>query len=148
MDVLTFLKDEHDEVKSVFKTLEKAHGAEAKRTWEHLRSMLTLHEEMEETLLYPELKREKSAEDLILESYQEHHVMDVLIGEISQFEPSDEQWQPKIKVLQENTEHHIHEEEDELFPKVRKIWDTHKREEVGRGMQQMKRERHKEQRAA
>jgi hemerythrin superfamily protein len=148
MDVLKLLKDDHDEVKSVFKKIEQAQDAEANRLWERLRSMLTVHEELEETLFYPRLKQEKTTEDLILESYQEHHVMDVLIGEISQFEPSDEQWHPKVKVLQENTEHHIEEEEGSLFPKVRKIWDTARREEIGRDMAQMKNERRKEQKAA
>ena len=142
MDVLRLLEDEHDEAKSVFKALEKAHGAEAMRLWDRLKSMLTLHEEMEETLFYPQLKAEKPTEDLILEAYQEHHVMDLLIEEISALEPSAEEWQPKIKVLQENTEHHIEEEEGELFPKVRKIWDTAKRAQVGRQMEEMK-ERHK-----
>src|SRR5690242_16183856 len=149
MDVLKFLKDEHDEVKSVFGKLEKAHGAQAERLWEQLREMLQLHETMEETFFYPRLKEDKRAKDLVLESYQEHHVLDVLTGEISQLRPSDEQWQPKIKVLQENTEHHIEEEEGELFPKVRKIWDTEMRNEVGKLMEQMKGEHQdKERRAA
>jgi len=142
MDVLRLLEDEHDEAKSVFKKLEKADGQEASRLWDQLKSMLTLHEEMEETLFYPQLKAEKPTEDLILEAYQEHHVMDLLIDEISALEPADEAWQPKVKVLQENTEHHIEEEEGELFPKVRKIWDTAKRAQVGRQMEEMK-ERHK-----
>jgi hemerythrin superfamily protein len=148
MDVLKFLEDEHDEVKQVFKKLEQAEGASATRLWNQLKSMLTLHEELEETYVYPQLKEEKNTEDLVLESYEEHHVMDVLIEEISQLEPSAENWQPKIKVLQENTEHHIEEEEGSLFPKVRKIWDTRKREEVGRQMQQRKTERQKQARAA
>jgi hemerythrin-like domain-containing protein len=148
MDVLKFLEDEHDEVKEVFKKLEQAEGASATRLWNQLKSMLTLHEELEETYFYPQLKEEKKTEDLVLESYEEHHVMDVLIEEISQLEPSAENWQAKIKVLQENTEHHIDEEEGSLFPKVRKIWDTRKREEVGRQMQQRKTERQKQARAA
>ena len=148
MDVLKFLEDEHDEVKQVFKKLEKAEGATATRLWNQLKNMLTLHEELEETYFYPQLKQEQNTQDLVLESYEEHHVMDVLIEEISQLEPSAENWQPKIKVLQENTEHHIEEEEGSLFPKVRKIWDTREREEVGRQMQQRKTERHKEPRAA
>jgi hemerythrin superfamily protein len=148
MDVLKFLEDEHDEVKQVFKKLEQAEGASATRLWNQLKSMLTLHEELEETYFYPQLKEEKNTEDLVLEGYEEHHVMDVLIEEISQLEPSAENWQPKIKVLQENTEHHIEEEEGSLFPKVRKIWDTRKREEVGRQMQQRKTERQKQARAA
>ena len=138
MDVLRLLEDEHDEAKAVFKRLEKAHGSEASRLWDQLKSMLTLHEEMEETLFYPQLKAEKPTEDLILEAYQEHHVMDLLIEEICALKPSDEEWQPKMKVLQENTEHHIEEEEGELFPKVRKIWDTAKRAQVGRQMEEMK----------
>jgi len=93
---------------------------------------------MEETFFYPQLKKEEAARDLILEGYQEHHVMDVLIEEISALKPSDEAWQPKLKVLRENTEHHIEEEEGELFPKVRKIWNTAKREQVGRQMEEMK----------
>jgi hypothetical protein len=148
MDVLTFLKDEHDEAKAVFKKLEKAEGAAAQKLWDQLGSMLSLHEEMEETLFYPPLKKEEAAKDLILEAYQEHHVMDVLIAELSQLKPTDEAWEPKIKVLQENTEHHIEEEEGELFPKVRKIWDTERRQQVGRQMQEMKAQRHKEHKAA
>jgi hemerythrin-like domain-containing protein len=74
--------------------------------------------------------------------------MDVLLQEISKLEPAAEEWTPKITVLQENTEHHIEEEEGELFPKVRKIWDTNKRNEVGQQMQRMKDEHRKERRAA
>jgi len=148
MDVLKFLQDEHDQAKAVFKKLDNAEGAAARRLWDQLHSMLALHEEMEETLFYPPLEKEPAAEDLILESYQEHHVMDVLQAEINALKPSDETWAPKIKVLQENTEHHIEEEEDELFPKVRKIWDTARRAEVGRQMQEMKATRQKEQKAA
>jgi hemerythrin superfamily protein len=110
--------------------------------------MLSLHEELEETYFYPQLKKADAARDLVLEAYQEHHVMDVLLDEISALKPSSEEWEPKIKVLKENTEHHIEEEEGELFPKVRKIWDADKRDQVGRQMQQAKTERQKGQRAA
>jgi hemerythrin superfamily protein len=151
MDVLKLLTEEHDEAKAVFTKLEKAEGAAATRLWDQLKSMLTLHEEMEETLFYPQLKEKQPTEELVLEAYQEHHVMDLLIEEISALDVSDEAWAPKVKVLQENTEHHIEEEEKELFPKVRKIWDTATREQVGRQMQEMKdraQKAHKERRAA
>jgi len=148
MDVLIFLTDEHDEAKAVFKKLEKAEGAAATRLWKQLHDMLSTHEDLEETYFYPPLKKEAAAKDMILEAYQEHHVMDVLIAEISQLNPSDETWAPKIKVLQENTEHHIEEEEGELFPKVRKIWDKARREEVGRQMQEAKVKHQKEKQAA
>jgi hemerythrin superfamily protein len=148
MDVLTFLKDEHDRAKAIFKKLEDAEGASASRLWGQLSSMLQLHEEMEETLFYPQLKQEEAAKDLILEAYQEHHVLDLLMDEINKLKPSAEAWQPKIKVLQENTEHHIEEEEGELFAKVRKIWDADQRAKVGRQMEDMKAKRDKEHKAA
>ncbi|MDQ6673880.1 MAG: hemerythrin domain-containing protein [Chloroflexota bacterium] len=147
-DVLKFLEDEHDEAKAVFKKLEKAEGATAAGLWTLLKDVLSGHEEREETLFYPSLKKEPAAKDLILEAYQEHHVMDLLIEEISHLEPSDEVWAPKIKVLQENTEHHIEEEEGELFPKVRKIWDAARREQVGRQMQEAKANRQQRQQVA
>ena len=148
MDCLTLLHEEHQEVKKLFRELEKAEGQKASTLWSEISMKLTLHEEMEETHFYPELKREERAKEIILEAYQEHHVMDVLIEEISALTPEAEEFHPKVTVLQENTEHHIEEEEGELFPKVRKIWDTTKRQEVGAKMAQMKQQRMKEQRAA
>jgi hemerythrin superfamily protein len=148
MDVLQFLKDEHDEVKAVFAKLQKAKGAEASRLWEQLSSMILLHEELEETYMYPRLREAAPTEDLVLESYQEHHVMDLLIGEISELKPSAEEWEPKIKVLQENTEHHIEEEEGELFPKVRKVWDADMRKRVGEEMEKAKAQRKGQKKAA
>ena len=138
MDCLELLKDQHGEAKQLFKQLEKAEGSKAQQLWTALKSKLTMHEQLEETHFYPELKKEKAAQEIVLEAYQEHHVMDVLIEEISALGPDDEEFHPKITVLQENTEHHIEEEEGELFPKVRKIWDKPKREEVGRKMEDMK----------
>jgi hypothetical protein len=140
--------DQHAEAKKLFKQLEKAEGARAGQLWNELKTKLTMHEALEEAHLYPQLKKEEAAKDMILESYEEHHVMDLLIEEISALKPSHEQFAPKMTVLQENTEHHIEEEEGELFPKVRKIWDSAKRQEVGRKMEETKERLMKEQRAA
>jgi len=148
MDCLTLLKNDHDEVKKLFAQLEKADGKNAQKLWSEISTKLQLHEDLEETLFYPRLRKDERAKDLILEAYQEHHVMDVLTEEINALKPSDEAFQPKVTVLRENTEHHIEEEEGELFPKVRKIWDTRERQEVGSAMQEMKQQRMRQQRAA
>lgn len=148
MDCLTLLKSEHDEVKKLFAQLQKAEGKKAGQLWSEISTKLQLHEELEETYFYPRLKNDERAKEIILEAYQEHHVLDVLTEEINALKPNDEAFQPKVKVLQENTEHHIEEEEGELFPKVRKIWDTKEREEVGSAMQEMKQKRMRQQRAA
>jgi hemerythrin superfamily protein len=148
MDVLTLLKRDHADVKDLFKRIEHAKGSRARETWEEISTKLTLHEELEETHFYPKLKEEEAARDLVLESYQEHHVLDLLIEEISPLTPDDEAWEPKLKVLQENVEHHIKEEEEELFPKVRKIWSTDRRAEIGETMLRMKQQRTSGRRAA
>jgi hemerythrin superfamily protein len=122
----------------LFKRLDKAEGSEASKIWSELSEKLSMHETLEEKLFYPALKNSDTTEELVLEGYQEHHVMDLLIGEINKLKPSDEAFHPKATVLQENTEHHIEEEEGELFPKVRKIWDADKRAEVGKQMEAMK----------
>jgi hemerythrin superfamily protein len=148
MDVLTLLKQDHADVKDLFKRIEHAKDSKAREIWEEISTKLTLHEELEETHFYPKLKEEEAARDLVLESYQEHHVLDLLIEEITRLTPDDEAWEPKLKVLQENVEHHIEEEEKELFPKVRKIWSTERRTEVGETMLRMKQQRTPARRAA
>jgi hypothetical protein len=148
MDCLELLKEQHDEAKDLFKKLEKAEGAKADTLWQELKTKLTMHEELEETHFYPELKRDERAHEIILEAYEEHHVMDVLIEELSRLQTSDEVFHAKLTVLQENTEHHIEEEETELFPKVRRIWNKEKREEVGDKMERDKERRTGSKRAA
>jgi hemerythrin-like domain-containing protein len=148
MDCLTLLKEQHDEAKQLFKQLDKAEGARASKLWNELKTKLTIHEELEERHFYPDLRNSETTEELTLEAYQEHHVMDVLIEEISALEPTDEEFRPKMTVLQENTEHHIEEEEQELFPKVRKIWNLDKRKQVGDKMEASKEELTRKQRAA
>jgi len=144
VDAITLLKHDHDEAKALFKKLEQVEGPPAAKLFGELKAALSLHEELEETHMYPQLKADPKAHDLILEAYQEHHVMDLLLEEISRLRPSDETWAPKIKVLQENTEHHIEEEEGDLFPKVQKIWGKERLEEVGQKMEQL----HKARKAA
>jgi hemerythrin-like domain-containing protein len=82
---------------------------------------LTVHEAIEEKILYPALEPHAEAHDLVLESFQEHHVADILIKELHELKKSDEQWGAKFKVLQENIEHHITEEERKMFPVARGV---------------------------
>jgi iron-sulfur cluster repair protein YtfE (RIC family) len=148
MDCLQLLKEQHDEAKELFKKFEKAEGSEADSLWQELKTKLQLHEQLEESQFYPELKRDERAHEIVMESYQEHHVMDVLIEELSGLNTSDEVFQAKLTVLQENTEHHMEEEESELFPKVRRIWNKQKREEVGDAMAREEQRRGGSKRAA
>jgi hemerythrin-like domain-containing protein len=74
----------------------------------------------------------------VLEGYQEHHVVDLIIGELRNLSPSDESWPAKAKVMHESLEHHIEEEEEKMFPKARKELSKEQLEELGRQMQAIK----------
>lgn len=139
MDALKLLAEQHQEAMDLFEQIEKAKNPKDGRAlFLELKSALTLHEKLEETHLYPPLKEESKTEDMVLESYEEHHVMDLLLEEIASMTGSEEQFQPKVKVLQEQVEHHAKEEEEgKLFPKVRQLWNAAKREEIGARMEQM-----------
>jgi hemerythrin-like domain-containing protein len=98
---------------------------------------IAAHERKEEKVLYPALKRHSEARDIVLEGYQEHHVADVLIGELKNMDPADERWGAKFKVLKESLEHHIEEEEGHMFRTARSVLGRDRLEELGRRMQAM-----------
>jgi hemerythrin-like domain-containing protein len=99
---------------------------------------LNLHELVEEKILYPALKAHPQARDIVLEGYQEHHVADVLVGELHGLATDDERWGAKFKVLKESLEHHIEEEEGEMFRKARGIFSREELQELGTQMARMK----------
>jgi hemerythrin-like domain-containing protein len=121
-DALVVLKDDHAEVKRLFRAFEKADDPQQRgELVEQIIAKLKLHTEVENTILYPAImKTLPDLKDEILESYEEHHAVDLIIAEIEKLEPTAENFEARVTVLIENVEHHIGEEEDEWFPKVRK----------------------------
>ena len=101
---------------------------------------LNAHEEIEEKLFYPALKAHPEAKDIVLEGYQEHHVADLIVKELHGLARSDERWGAKFKVLKENIEHHIQEEEGEMFRTARAVMSREELQELGERMQKLKSE--------
>jgi len=101
-------------------------------------SELRVHEKIEEEILYPALKKHPKARDIVLEGYQEHHVADLLVEELHAMDVSDERWGAKFKVLQEGIEHHIEEEEGDMFPKAVEIFSPDELNEIGDQMQALR----------
>ncbi len=97
-----------------------------------------MHEAIEEEIFYPALKEHPKTKDLALEGYEEHHVVDMVMAEIEGVEPSDEIWMAKFTVLKENLEHHIEEEEGEMFPQAEKVFDDDELGELGDRMRARK----------
>jgi hemerythrin superfamily protein len=142
MDGFLLLEQDHDRVKRLCKELteETSHQAlERKRQlFAAIEAEVKLHEECEEKVLYPTLRANPKLKELVLEGYQEHHVVDLIVGELRKMNPEDEMWDAKVKVMQENLEHHIEEEEEKMFPRARQEMSKDEIERLGREMQTIK----------
>jgi hypothetical protein len=143
MDALTLLKQDHDTVKGMLLKLdETTERAEVTRTegLEKLKQELTVHEAIEEEILYPALIEFAKTKDITLEAYEEHHVVDTIMAELEQTPVDDETWAAKLTVMKENLEHHIEEEEDDMFKKARQVMDEAELEDLGERMSARKAE--------
>jgi hemerythrin-like domain-containing protein len=143
MDALTLLKEDHDKVKKLLTELDSTTERGVK-TREDLYSKvhreLQVHESIEEEILYPALKEHPKAKDLVLEAYEEHHVVDTVMGELDATPVEDETWGAKLTVMKENVEHHIEEEEQEMFQRARQIFDAEELDQLGQRMEARKQE--------
>jgi len=140
-DGLTLLERDHRVLESLLKqAVETDEHAPADRSaaLARLAQQLSTHELMEEKVLYPALKSHAEAKDIVLEGYQEHHVADLVMNELREMPPTDERWGAKLKVLKENIEHHIEEEEGEMFKTARSILSDEQLEALGSQMQELK----------
>jgi len=134
-DAIVILKDDHKQIRALFRKFEQtSDNAEAARgsLVEQILEALTVHTYIENEGMYPDVRALlPDLDDDILESYEEHHVADVLCMELATMSPDQEHFAPKVKVLIENVEHHIHEEEAEWFPKVREGLGRNELQEIG-----------------
>lgn len=119
-NILTILTQEHREVDRLLATLTKKHAvAERKDLFALLEQELTAHAEFEEQQVYPHLLSDNEDHVLALEGEEEHLQMKRLLAEMSQLPADDPRWDAKLKVLTENVQHHVHEEQEEMFPQLR-----------------------------
>ncbi len=137
MDAIAMLKTDHDKVKKLLAELETTTERGIKTRAElfsTIKGELTVHEIIEEEIFYPELKAHPKAKDIVLEGYQEHHVVDLLMRELEELDVTDETWGAKAIVMKENIEHHIEEEEGEMFKTARSVFDAAELDALGERM--------------
>jgi hemerythrin superfamily protein len=143
MDAITLLTNDHHEVRGLFEKFKAAQEAEDTDQMSSVATTifeeLEVHTTIEEEIFYPAVHdgSEELAET-VDEGIQEHHVVDVLMNECRDLQAGDDDWVAKITVLIENVEHHADEEEQELFPEVRKELDESRLEELGTQMEERK----------
>lgn len=141
-DGIVLLKEDHKEIRKLFREFEQA-GEKATKTKgkivERILEALTVHTYIENECMYPEVRKlMPEVEDDILESYEEHHVADILCMELAVMSPDDEHFDAKTTVLMENVTHHMDEEEQDWFPKVRAGLGRKQLQELGARMLELK----------
>ena len=141
MNALTLLKEDHDRVKKMLaegeQTTERAEKTRVELL-ERLKEFLVVHERIEEEVLYPALKKQPKSEDIAYEGFEEHHVVDEILAELEETPVDSPKWSAKFKVAKENIEHHIEEEEGEMFKMTRQLFDDDELEQMGTRMQEIK----------
>ncbi|HMV51327.1 MAG TPA: hemerythrin domain-containing protein [Blastocatellia bacterium] len=139
MNALELLKEDHEKVSALFEQAEAAKGHQQKKqVYEKIASELETHTYIEETIFYPAIRESDDLKDLVLESIEEHKQVKTLIREINNLTGDNDKFDAKLTVLQENVEHHVEEEENDMFPQVEQYMDESRLEELGRELEAAK----------
>lgn len=136
MNALDLLKEDHDRVDQLFQKVKATEeGDEHKKLFEKIKAELEAHTHIEETIFYPRLKEKEELKDITLEGIEEHHQAKMFLRELSNLTDDSEKFEPKLKVLIEDVEHHVMEEEGEMFPKVKENFSETELEELGKELE-------------
>jgi hypothetical protein len=135
MDAFELLKADHKKVSRFFDELETANGNARLNVFGRIKTELELHTHIEETIFYPALEKPEKTHDLILEAYEEHKMVKTLLAKLSRATTANDEWQAQAKVLRENVEHHVDEEENELFDKAAEVLSDEEIEALGQRME-------------
>ena len=142
-DPIVLLETDHRRFEALLKEGEETTGRAVKRRTQLLETLtatLNVHELIEEQVLYPALKPHAQARDIVLEGYQEHHVADLVVKELHALARDDERWGAKFKVLKESIEHHLQEEEGQMFRIARAVLSRDELNDLGVRMKKLKTE--------
>lgn len=124
-DAISILTEDHKKVQKMFKDFEKLMKAEDNEDEksalvEQICEELTVHMQIEEEIFYPAVREATEDKDLMDEGEVEHEGAKELIAQLQAMEPGDDKYDAKVSVLGENIEHHVKEEQEEMFPQAKK----------------------------
>lgn len=142
MNAITLLKADHKTVKTLFKQFERLGEnarSEKKKVVERIIEELSIHAAIEEQLVYPAARKAvPDGEDDVLEALEEHHIVKWTLSELEKMSPEEERFDAKVSVLIESVRHHIEEEEEGLFPKMREAIGRKELEALGASLEAAK----------
>ena len=135
MNAFQLLKNDHKIVSDLFDKIESSSGRAKTQLFTRLKSELDVHASVEEKIFYPALENKQESREITLEAYEEHKVVKDLLAELANGSAADEEWDAKLKVLRENVDHHVEEEEGELFDKADDVLSDEDIERLGSEME-------------
>ena len=123
MKATELLKKQHREVKTLFRQLKKADARGRRAGMDEIAAKLEAHMRIEQEIFYPAVQEigTKKADEIVPEAFEEHHVVELVLGELPGVDPKDERFEAKMTVLEELVEHHVEEEEKEMFKLAEKL---------------------------
>ncbi|MDQ3133334.1 MAG: hemerythrin domain-containing protein [Acidobacteriota bacterium] len=132
MDVFELLTNDHRKVSAIFEQLEQTSDVTTRQTlFAQVKQELDLHAYVEETLFYPKLKEAAETREIILEAYEEHQEVKDLLTEMQGLSPDGDEWSDLLQELKESVEHHVDEEENEMFPQAREVLSASEIDQLG-----------------
>ena len=141
MNAIELLKQDHQEAAALMDELETADKGSMSTTrdmFRRLREALTLHTQIEEQVFYPALEQHEETRDMIGEAHSEHKEVKEMLAEMTGMNPGSDEFMDKLTELRDSVEHHVEEEENEMFPKAEQVLGESRLREMGRQMEQMK----------
>ncbi len=141
MNAFTLLKQDHQTVADIMEKIDKTTERALKTREElftKLKTELDVHAKIEETIFYPALEDAEETREITLEAFEEHRLVKQLLSELESMAKDDEEWTAKFTVLKENVEHHVEEEEGEMFEKARKVLAKEDQEALGTRLEDAK----------
>ena len=149
MNALDLLSEDHQKVKELFEEAENAEGKEQQKLFDQIKTELETHTRIEETIFYPAIQEQEELKDMVLEALEEHKQVKTLLKEMDALASDSEKFEPKLKVLMENVEHHAEEEEEgKMFPKIRETMDEQQLEDLGAELEADKNKGQKQRKAS
>ena len=140
MNAIELLKEDHDRVASLFEKVKANEDGDNTDVFKTIKEELDVHAHIEETIFYPRLIEEGDEElkDIVKEGIEEHRQVKMFLRELDSLVDDSEKFKPKMKVLMEDVEHHVQEEEGEMFLMVEKQFDESALDEMGAEMEEEK----------
>jgi hemerythrin superfamily protein len=139
MNALEMLEQDHQKVKGLFQEMGRASDQnKRKELFDKIDTELEIHAHIEETVFYPALEQHEDLKDLVAEALDEHQEAKALLEELEELGPESHEFGSKLQELIEGVEHHIQEEEGEMFPKVRDFFDEGELHQLGQELESAK----------